>query len=160
MWTRGGPAAQLRSVGATVADSRPGDYRTPVRPVRAGILYERENGKYDSPDWPVVMNTWTTEHRWTFLSNHGHVLVCLGQNPAVRLRDVAARVGITERAVQNIVHDLETAGVITRERSGRRNTYRLNVNVPLRHPLESHRSVGALLGMVLDRNAFRRIPSM
>ena len=106
------------------------------------------------------MNTETTGRHWTFLSNHGHVLVCLGQDPGARLRDVAASVGITERAVQNIVHDLEAAGVIARVRSGRRNTYRLNVNVPLRHPLESHRSVGALLGMVLDRNAVRRIPSV
>ncbi len=69
-------------------------------------------------------------------------------------------VGITERAVQKIVDDLDEAGILTRERSGRRNSYRLNVNVPLRHPLESHRTVGSLLSMVLDRNAIKRIPSV
>ncbi len=96
---------------------------------------------------------------WTFLSNHAHVLVCLALDPDARLRDVAARVGITERAVQKIVGDLEDAGVILRERSGRRNSYRLDVNVPLRHSLESHRSVGALLSLVLDRASLRRVRS-
>jgi DNA-binding transcriptional ArsR family regulator len=102
----------------------------------------------------------TPARHWTFLSNHGHVLVCLALDPDSRLRDVAARVGITERAVQKIVDDLDEAGILTRERSGRRNRYRLNVNVPLRHPLESHRTVGSLLSMVLDRSAIKRIPSV
>jgi DNA-binding IclR family transcriptional regulator len=106
------------------------------------------------------MSNETPARHWTFLSNHGHVLVCLALDPESRLRDVATRVGITERAVQKIVDDLEDAGVVTRERSGRRNHYRLNVNVPLRHALEAHRSVGSLLGMVLDRNAIKRIPSV
>lgn len=106
------------------------------------------------------MTNETAVRHWTFLSNHGHVLVCLALDPGVRLRDVATRVGITERAVQKIVDDLEEAGVVTRERSGRRNRYRLNLNVPLRHALESHRTVGSLLGMVLDRNAVKRIPSV
>jgi predicted transcriptional regulator len=86
---------------------------------------------------------------WTFLSNHAHVLVCLALDHTARLRDVAASVGITERAVQKIVSDLEQAGVIERERSGRRNSYRLHIDVPLRHPLESHRTVGTLLSLVL-----------
>jgi DNA-binding Lrp family transcriptional regulator len=90
-------------------------------------------------------------HRqWTFLSNHAHVLVCLAADPDSRLRDVAASVGITERAVQKIVGDLEEAGVIERVRTGRRNSYRLHPSSPLRHPLEAHRTVGALLSAVLD----------
>jgi DNA-binding Lrp family transcriptional regulator len=96
---------------------------------------------------------------WTFLSNHAHVLVCLALDRHARLRDVAASVGITERAVQKIVSDLEEAGVIQRERSGRRNSYRLNVNVPLRHPLESHRTVGTLLALLLDRAETKRARS-
>jgi len=92
----------------------------------------------------------STRH-WTFLSNHGHVLVCLALDPNARLRDVAASVGITERAVQKIVGDLEAAGVVVRTRAGRRNTYRLNVSAPLRHPLEAHRSVGTLLSLVVER---------
>lgn len=86
---------------------------------------------------------------WTFLSNHGHVLVCLARNPDARVRDVAAAVGITERAVQNILGDLEDGGVLTRERVGRRNHYELHFDIPLRHQLEAHRTVGSLLRMVL-----------
>jgi hypothetical protein len=86
---------------------------------------------------------------WTFLSNHGHVLVCLARNPDMRLRDVAASVGITERAVQKIIGDLERGRVLDREREGRRNRYHLHVNQPLRHPLEAHRSIGALLRTIL-----------
>lgn len=88
---------------------------------------------------------------WTFLSNHGHVLVCLAMQPNARLRDVATQVGITERAVQKIVGDLEEAGVLVRQRAGRRNSYHLNVNAPLRHALEAHRTVGALLSLVAGR---------
>ena len=95
--------------------------------------------------------TTTTGRHWTFLSNHGHVLVCLALDPNVRLRDVAAQVGITERAVQKIVADLEEAGVLMRERSGRRNSYHLNADAPLRHALEAHRTVGALLGLLVGR---------
>lgn len=94
---------------------------------------------------------------WTFLSNHAHVLVCLALDPDSRLRDVATQVGITERAVQKIVSDLEEAGVILRERTGRRNTYRVNLDVPLRHALEAHKTVGSLLLLVLDRAGLKRV---
>ena len=96
---------------------------------------------------------------WTFLSNHAHVLVCLALDPDARLRDVAQSVGITERAVQKIVSDLETAGVLERERSGRRNSYRLNLEAPLRHALESHQTVGVLLSLVLDQSGLARLNS-
>ncbi len=96
---------------------------------------------------------------WTFLSNHAHVLVCLALDPDARLRDVALSVGITERAVQKIVSDLEEAGVIVRERTGRRNSYRLDLDAPLRHALESHKTVGALLSLVLDRARLKRVRS-
>jgi DNA-binding MarR family transcriptional regulator len=96
--------------------------------------------------------------QWTFLSNHAHVLVCLALDPHARLRDVATEVGITERAVQGIVGDLERAGVIQRERHGRRNAYRLHLDAPLRHPLEAHRPIRALLAMVLDAAQLKRLP--
>jgi len=86
---------------------------------------------------------------WTFLTNHSHVLICLARDPHVRLRDVAQRVGVTERAVQRIVHELEEAAVITRQREGRRNVYRIHPDRPLRHPVEAHCTVGQLLNMVL-----------
>ena len=106
------------------------------------------------------MRTEPPSRHWTFLSNHAHVLVCLALDPNSRLRDVALSVGMTERAVQKIVDDLEEGGVISRQRTGRRNAYRLDVSAPLRHPLEAHRTVGSLLAMVLDRTALKRIASM
>lgn len=85
---------------------------------------------------------------WTFLSNHAHVLVCLGRDERARVRDVAEAVGITERAVQLILADLEAEGIVEREREGRRNHYLLRLDAPLRHPLEQHRSVRELLDML------------
>jgi len=82
------------------------------------------------------------------LTNHSHVLVCLLQDPAARLRDVAARIGITERAVQKIVLDLERAGVLARAREGRRNRYRLFLDTPLLHPVEAHCTLRRLLGVI------------
>lgn len=91
----------------------------------------------------------TSVPTWTFLTNHAHVLVCLAADPTARLRDVAARVGITERAVQHIVADLEEGGLLTRARQGRRNRYTLHRGISLRHPVEAHVQVGELLGMIL-----------
>lgn len=88
---------------------------------------------------------------WTFLTNHAHVLFCLAQDPEIRLRDVADRVGITERAVQRIVTELEGAGYITRQRQGRRNTYTVHENKPLRHQIESHRNVAELIKLIVDQ---------
>lgn len=85
---------------------------------------------------------------WTFLTNHAHVLVCLSQGHHDTLREVANCVGITERAVQRIVADLESAGIITREKEGRRNTYQVNPDAHLRHDLEAHKTVGDLMEMV------------
>lgn len=86
---------------------------------------------------------------WTFFSNYGHVLVCLARNREARLRDVAADVGITERAVQKIVRDMQEAGIITVSKQGRCNRYRINRRKSLRHSLESHCSVGKLLNLVV-----------
>lgn len=85
---------------------------------------------------------------WTFLTNHSHVLICLARDPLRRLRDVAEEVGITERAVQRIVADLEAAGVLIRERDGRRNHYTIRADQPLRHPIESHRTIGDVLDLL------------
>ncbi|MFZ9628285.1 MAG: helix-turn-helix transcriptional regulator [Ilumatobacteraceae bacterium] len=82
---------------------------------------------------------------WTFLSNHAHVLVYLDRYPEARLRDAAAAVGVTERTVNAIVADLVAAGVVSVTKVGRRNTYRLDTSVRLRHPLEAHTTVGELL---------------
>ncbi|WP_161880917.1 helix-turn-helix transcriptional regulator [Deinococcus alpinitundrae] len=89
------------------------------------------------------------EPSWTFLSNHSRVLLCLSRHPDATLRQVALEVGITERAVQRIVRDLEDAGILIRQRVGRRNTYKIEANRPLRHPLDAHRNVQALLDLML-----------
>lgn len=87
---------------------------------------------------------------WTFLTNHGHVLLALARDPQVRLRDVADVVGITERSVQAIVADLETAGYITRIRVGRRNVYQLHPHRRFRHPAEAGHRIGELLEIFDD----------
>jgi len=89
----------------------------------------------------------TASARWTFLTNHSHVLILLSQNSAMVLREVALRVGITERAVQRIIAELEEAGILERERIGRQNTYRINSKQHLRHPIESHRTIADLLSL-------------
>lgn len=86
--------------------------------------------------------------KWTLFSNHGHVLVVLSRDPDARLRDVAQVVGITERAVQKIVRDLQDGGLVSVTKQGRRNRYRLHPNQPLRHTLEAHCTTGELLDMV------------
>ena len=97
------------------------------------------------------------QSRWTFLTNHTHVLVCIARDPDVRLRDVAQLVGITERAAQGIVGDLVDAGYVSRTRVGRRNRYSIDDALPLRHALEQDQLVGRLLQVVnpLDRGDLR-----
>ncbi|MFC5176137.1 helix-turn-helix transcriptional regulator [Nocardioides taihuensis] len=88
---------------------------------------------------------------WTFLSNHGHVLVCLHKDPNARTRDVAAAVGITERAVQLIVRDLVEQGYLLKEKVGRRNQYGVVRNAHFRHDLEADVRVGEFLDLVSAR---------
>ena len=85
---------------------------------------------------------------WTFFSNNAHVLVCLTQTPQPTTREIAIRVGITERAVQRIVMRLVEAGVLTVMKEGRRNRYELNLDQKLRHPLESHKTIGEFLRLI------------
>ena len=85
---------------------------------------------------------------WTFLTNHAHVLLCLARDPMLRRRDLAERVGITERAVGSILAELQAANVIAVKRDGRRNSYRVYGRVRLRHPVEAHRTVGDLVSLV------------
>lgn len=91
--------------------------------------------------------------QWTFLTNHAHVLLCIARDADVRLRDVALAVGITERAVQVIIVDLERSGYLTRSRVGRRNHYELHQDLPLRHPLERGHEVGELLRVLVPTGA-------
>jgi DNA-binding MarR family transcriptional regulator len=85
------------------------------------------------------------QKQWTFLSNHGHVLIFLAHDPAARVRDIAAAVGITERSAQIILADLEATGYLTKKRIGRRNEYTIKLEKKFRHPSESHKSIRLLL---------------
>ncbi len=82
---------------------------------------------------------------WTFLTNHAHVLLCVARDPDARLRDVAADVGITERAAQRIVADLVEEGYLEVTKEGRRNRYAVRGDQPLRHPLERDHAIGEIL---------------
>ena len=95
-----------------------------------------------------MVTTDLTSSRWSFFTNHAHVLFCLALDPELRLRDVAEQVGITERAVQRIVHELHEDGYLAIERVGRRNRYRIKKSLRLRHPIEEHRKVGDLLSFL------------
>ena len=81
---------------------------------------------------------------WTLLSNHAHVLMCIAASPTIRIRDIAARCSITERAAQRIVGELEAAGFISHVRVGRRNVYEVHVDARSRYPLESHIDIADL----------------
>jgi predicted transcriptional regulator len=82
---------------------------------------------------------------WTFLTNHAHVLLLISRDPDIRVRELAERIGITERAAHRIVADLVDAGYLSRTRIGRRNRYRVHPERPLRHPIERTHDIGELL---------------
>jgi hypothetical protein len=90
---------------------------------------------------------------WSFLTNHAAVLLCISQDPGMRLREIGERVGITERAAHRIVGDLADAGYISRERTGRRNRYTIESQLPLPDPLTRGRRVGDLLAVLTRRDA-------
>lgn len=91
------------------------------------------------------------ENQWTFLSNHAHVLVCIANNPDVRLTQIAEMVGIRERAVHRIIHELEDAGYLSVFKDGRNNVYEIDLDRPLRHPLESHHHIRAIVEPLLKK---------
>lgn len=86
--------------------------------------------------------------QWTIFSNHAHVLVCIARNPEETVREIARKVGITERAVQRIIGDLEEAAVIRREKNGRNNSYTLSLDRPLRHPLEANTTIAEVIRVI------------
>jgi hypothetical protein len=87
---------------------------------------------------------------WSFLTNHARVLVCIANDPGVRLRDIAAKVDITERSAFSIVTDLAEAGYVVKEKDGRRNRYRIQGHLPLPEGVGKERTIGEVLGLLLD----------
>ncbi|MEZ5217797.1 MAG: winged helix-turn-helix domain-containing protein [Ilumatobacteraceae bacterium] len=94
------------------------------------------------------MATTPSGRSWTFLTNHAHILLAIASSPEARVRDLAELVGVTERTAMQIIDDLEADGYVTRERVGRRNRYQIDRSHRLRHPLEKHHEIDALLQAV------------
>jgi DNA-binding MarR family transcriptional regulator len=91
------------------------------------------------------------EPSWSFLTNHAQVLLCIAQDPGIRLREIGESVGITERASHRIVSELAAAGYISRKRNGRRNHYRIRTHLPLPDPLAREQKIGNLLDTLRSR---------
>jgi hypothetical protein len=85
---------------------------------------------------------------WSFLTNHARVMLCISSDPGIRLRDIAARLGITERSAYGIVTDLAVAGYITKMKDGRRNQYEIQAHLPLPEPTSRERTVGEVLALL------------
>jgi hypothetical protein len=90
---------------------------------------------------------------WTFLTNHARALLCISRDPGIRLRDIAARLGITERSAYGIVIDLAEAGYIVKEKDGRRNRYQIQAHLPLPEPNSRARTVGEVLALLADSDS-------
>ena len=95
---------------------------------------------------------------WRFLTNHGMVLSYLSRHPRITAHDLADAIGITERATRKIIADLLDEGYVTKRREGRRNRYRVNPALTLRHPIHSETAIGDLL-QALGWKRRRRAPS-
>lgn len=111
----------------------------------------------------LTSETWFAQHvntksvdderpAWTFFTNHAHVLICLARRPDLRLSELADLVGIGERAVHRIVHELIEAGYLELDKVGRRNHYRVDLDRPLRHRLEAHQLLRAIVEPLLEDN--------
>src|SRR4029450_408203 len=87
--------------------------------------------------------------RWSFLTNHARALLCIAHDPVVRLRDIAAMVGVTERSAHDMVTDLVDAGYVVKDKAGRRNQYRIQEHLPLRDPITQERTIGEMLHLLL-----------
>ena len=110
-----------------------------------------DNSRVIAADATTQSSTGQQASQWTFLTNHAHVLLCIARNPGIRLRDVANAVGITERAAQRIVADLEAAGYLSHTKIGRRNQYKIHVHRPFRHPIEHGHEIGELLAVLAEK---------
>ena len=91
-----------------------------------------------------------TVAEWSFFTNHARVLICVARDPGVRLRDLAAALGITERSAFGIVTDLVDAGYVVKDKDGRRNRYQVEAQLPLPEPIGRERTIGDILGLLVD----------
>ncbi len=96
---------------------------------------------------------------WSFLTNHARALLCIAHDPGVRLRDIAAVVGVTERSAQGMVTDLVAAGYVVKAKDGRRNRYGIQEHLPLRDPISQEPTIGEILDLLVGVNAHRNQPT-
>jgi predicted DNA-binding transcriptional regulator YafY len=94
---------------------------------------------------------------WSFLAKHGRVLLCIAHDPGVRLRDIAASVGITERSAYGIVADLAAAGYAVKQKDGRRNRYQIQAHMPLPEPTSQQLAIGEVLALLAGATAGRHL---
>jgi hypothetical protein len=92
---------------------------------------------------------------WSFLTNHARALLCIAHDPGVRLRDIAAQIGVTERSAHDMVTDLADGGYVVKEKDGRRNRYHIQEHLPLRDPIGQERTVGEMLDLLVGVNVHR-----
>jgi DNA-binding transcriptional ArsR family regulator len=92
---------------------------------------------------------------WSFLTNHARALLCIADDPGARLRDIAAKLDVTERSAHAIVSDLVDAGYVVKDRDGRRNRYRIQEDLPIRDPISAQRTVGEMLDLLVGTNEHR-----
>jgi hypothetical protein len=90
---------------------------------------------------------------WSFLSKHGRVLLCIAHDPGVRLRDIAATVGVTERSAYGIVTDLTVAGYAVKRKDGRRNRYQIQARLPPHEPAGQQLAIGEVLALLAGASA-------
>jgi DNA-binding IscR family transcriptional regulator len=88
---------------------------------------------------------------WNFLTNHGRALLCIARSPDVRIRDIAATLGITERRAHGIVTDLTDAGYLIKTKEGRRNRYEIQSHLPIPEPTGRERAIGEVLELLGGR---------
>jgi hypothetical protein len=108
--------------------------------------------------FPETCDRFLRVERWNFLTNHARVLLCLARDPGVRLRDVAAGLGITERSAHAIVADLTAAGYVVKHKHGRRNRYHIQAHLPLPEPASGEPAIGDVLALLAGDSAARELP--
>ncbi|MHA7282954.1 helix-turn-helix transcriptional regulator [Arthrobacter sp. TMS2-4] len=109
--------------------------------------FENGDGNQDAPSLPAPSRLGAGAHPWTFLTNHGHVLIVVAADPTALVHDIATRVGISGRATLHILKDLEDAGYLQRIKEGRRTRYVINAHQHFRHPSLAHQEIDALLSI-------------
>ena len=103
-----------------------------------------------------IFDSVTQVGEWSFFTNHARVLICIARDPGIRLRDLAATIDVTERSAYGIVTDLVNAGYVVKDKDGRRNRYRVEAQLPLPESIGRDRTIGDVLGLLVDVDARRR----